>query len=195
MTLKQLSCEMKNIDSTWYQDLAEVGSAILTFLKCSKAYLFLTAAVAWLFSTYDIKHILILFAIATILDTITRIHADAISEKIAFNPFTLVFWTRIKSKGLKKMGRKVFVEYGIAVLITFFIDTLLFKNALHFQLLSLKLNIPIAAIIFFTGIEFWSVFENLEEAGYVNWLKRFFDLFSGFLPSKWKDVYEKLKTK
>lgn len=186
---------MKNSETSVYQNLAEVGTAILTFLKCSKAYLFLTAAVAWFFSTYDIKHILVLFVIATILDTITRIHAEAVKAKLSFNPFTLAFWLVIRSKGLKKMGRKIFVEYGIAVLIMFFIDTLLFKNTLHFELLSLKLNIPIAAIIFFTGIEFWSVFENLEDAGYVNWLKRFVDLFAGFLPSKWKDMYDKLKSK
>lgn len=186
---------MEKTASSWSEDLMEVGSAIVAFLKCSKAYLLLTAGAAWFFSTYDVKGILILFVIATVLDTITRIHADAKAAKLSFNPFQLQFWLRIKSKGLKKMGRKIFVEYGIAVIIAFFVDTLLFKNALHFKLLTLKLNIPIAAIIFFTGIEIWSVFENIEEAGMTNWLKKFLNLFSGFLPSKWKEVYEKLTKK
>jgi phage-related holin len=186
---------MEKTTSSLSKDLMEVGSAIVAFLKCSKAYLFLTAGAAWFFSTYDVKGILVLFIIATILDTITRIHADAINSKVRFNPFQLQFWMRIKSKGLKKMARKIFVEYGIAVIIAFSVDTLLFKNALHFQLLNLKLNIPIAAIIFFTGIEIWSIFENLEDAGMTNWLKQFLNLFSGFFPSKWKDFYDKLTKK
>ena len=178
---------------SFWEDCAEVGTAIVAFIKCSKIYLFIMAGISWLFSTYDIKGILIIFASATVLDTITRINADARNAKLPFKPYKMFFWRRIKSGGLKKMGRKIFVEYGIAVFMAFMLDIYLFKNTIHFNLLTLKLNIPMAAILFFTGIEIWSIFENIEEGGNINWLKRALNWFSDWIPEKWKKVFKKIK--
>ena len=171
----------------------EISATIFAFLKCSKIYIFIAGFFSWFFSTYPIENILMLFVIATILDTITKIHSIAKKKKLKFNPFKKYFWIQIESQGLKMMGRKVFLDYSIPVLVAFCVDTLIFKNGFHFDLLSLKLSIPSASILFFTCVEIWSIFENLEEAGGVNWLKRAIHWFSGFLPEKWRDVYDKMR--
>jgi hypothetical protein len=173
----------------------EITATILAFVKCSKVYIFFLAFASWFFSTYPIEDILLLFGIMTCLDTLTKIHAVAKSRKIPFNPFRKIFWLQIESPGLKLMGRKIFLDYSIPVLVIFCIDTLVFKNAIHFDLLTLKLSPPSAAILFFTGVEFWSIFENIEEAGGVNWLKKASYWFSGFLPEKWQEVLRKIKSK
>lgn len=174
---------------------SEISASILAFLKCSKIYIFLAGFFSWFFSTYPIEDILLLFAIATTLDTATKIHAVAKNKGLKFNPFKKYFWKQIESQGLKLMGRKIFMDYSLPVIIAFLVDTLIFKNALHFDLLSLKLSIPSAAILFFTCVELWSIFENLEEAGGTNWLKKGMNWFSGFLPEKWQEVYNKITNK
>lgn len=174
---------------------SEISASILAFLKCSKIYIFLAGFFSWLFSTYPIENILTLFVIATFLDTITRIHAVAKNKGLKFNPLKKYFWKQIESQGLKLMGRKIFMDYSLPVIVAFLVDTLIFKNALHFDLLSLKLSIPSAAILFFTCVEIWSIFENLEDAGGTNWLKKSTHWFSGFLPEKWQEVLNKITKK
>lgn len=171
----------------------EIYATIVAFLKCSKIYLFLVGFFSWFFSTYPIKDILILFVIATFIDTATRIHAISVKKGLIFNPLKKYFWKQIESQGLKLMGRKIFMDYSIPVIVAFCVDTLIFKNTLHFNLLELKLSIPSSAIIFFTGVEIWSIFENLEDAGGINWLKKATNWFSGFLPDKWQEVLNKMK--
>ena len=171
---------------------SEISASILAFLKCSKIYIFLAGFFSWFFSTYPIEDILLLFAIATTLDTATKIHAIAKSKGLKFNPLKKYFWKQIESQGLKLMGRKIFMDYSLPVLVAFFVDTLIFKNAFHFDLLTLKLSIPSASILFFTCVEIWSIFENLEDAGGTNWLKKATYWFSGFLPEKWQQVFNKI---
>ena len=174
---------------------SEISASILAFLKCSKAYIFLAGFFSWFFSTYPIEDILLLFVLSTLLDTITRIHAVAKNKGLKFNPLKKYFWKQIESQGLKLMGRKIFMDYSLPVIVAFLVDTLIFKNALHFDLLSLKLSIPSAAILFFTCVEIWSIFENLEDAGGTNWLKKSTHWFSGFLPEKWQEVINKITKK
>jgi hypothetical protein len=173
----------------------EIISSVVAFIKCSKIYLILAAFVSWFFSTYPIEKILLFFFIMTCLDTITKIHAIAKKKKIKFNPFKKIFWLQIESQGLKLMGRKIFLDYSIPIMMVFFVDTLIFKNAIHFNVLSLNLSPPAAAILFFGCVEFWSIFENIEEAGGVNWLKKASNWFSGFLPEKWQNVLDKILNK
>jgi|GEM_PF-6826862 len=181
---------MRQQNTTLSSDVIDIWTSAMAFLGVSKVYLFIIGGMAWIFSTYDVKGILILFAFLTVLDTITRMGADAKNFKI----YSYSFWKRMKSAGLKMMGRKIFVEYGIAVLIAFMIDIHLFKSALNFNVSVLKLNIPMCAILFFTGIELWSIFENLEEAGYKNWLKKGTKAISGFIPDKWQKIIDAIKS-
>lgn len=174
--------------------LTEYGTFLVAFVKASKIYLFFVAFFSWIFSTYDIKEILFLFMMATTLDTITRINTNAKLKGLYFNPFRKFFWLQIKSEGLKKMGRKVFFEYSVYVIVAFALDTWVFKNKLHFDFMSLKLNIPTFAILFFTGIEIWSIFENMEEGGTKNYLKIGLRFFNKFLPEKWQKIYNDVMT-
>lgn len=173
----------------------DVYLTIIAFLKCSKVYIFFVGFFSWFFSTYPIEHLLILFVIATVFDTVTKVHAVAKKKGLKFNPFRKYFWMQIESQGLKLMGRKIFMDYSIPVIVAFCVDTLLFKNTFHFDLMNLKLSIPSAAILFFTGVEIWSIFENIEEAGGTNWLKRAMNMFSGFLPEKWREFFDKIISK
>lgn len=185
----------KAVYKTFLQEVTEITAAIGAFVKYSKLYLVLVAGVSWFFSTYDIKGILLFFLTVTTIDTITRINADARNRGLVFNPTRLIFWLQIKSAGLKLWGRKVFVEYGIPVLLTFCIDTLIFKNTLHFNLLTLKLNLPMCSILFFSGVELWSIFENIEDAGHINWLKKGVKAVNGFIPPAWKQAIKILTKK
>lgn len=185
---------MKEQNATLSSDMIDIWSSAMAFLGVSKIYLFIIGGMAWIFSTYDVKGILILFTFLTTLDTITRMGADAKIEGQDFKVYSFRFWKRMKSSGLKMMGRKIFVEYGIAVLIAFMVDIHLFKSTLNFNVADFKLNVPMCAILFFTGIELWSVFENLEEAGYKNWLKKGTTAISGFIPDKWQKIIEVIKT-
>lgn len=185
---------MRDQNPTLSSDIIDVWTSAMAFLGVSKVYLFIIGGMAWIFSTYDLRGILILFTILTVLDTITRMGADAIADGEPFRIYSFRFWKRMKSAGLKMMGRKIFVEYGIAVLVAFMVDVHLFKSALNFNVSVLKLNIPMCAILFFTGIELWSVFENLEEAGYKNWLKRGTKAVSGFIPDKWTKIIDAIKS-
>ena len=103
---------------------SEISASILAFLKCSKAYIFLAGFFSWFFSTYPIEDILLLFVLSTLLDTITRIHAVAKNKGLKFNPLKKYFWKQIESQGLKLMGRKIFMDYSLPVIVAFLVDTL-----------------------------------------------------------------------
>lgn len=177
----------KNFSFTEY--ISDTFDGMVAWLQCSKLYLFFSGITAWFFSTYQIHGILCFFALATTLDTITRIHADSVKLGLKFNPFKMYFWLRIHSSGLKAMGRKIFLEYTFPIIMATGFDYWVLKSKFHFDVMSLHLNIPSAGILFFALVETWSIFENLEDAGHVNWTKKIFNVGKKHLPSKLKDIF------
>lgn len=160
--------------------------------KFSKLFLALSTTLAWFFSTYtDLWFAIKLFCLATVLDTISSIHKGSKAQKLKFKPWKLYFWKQIKSEYLRVWMIKIFYEYAILLIIIFAVDIWVFKNALQFELLTLKLNPPIFALYIFSAIEIWSIFENLEEAGHKNILKMGINWFSDFIPEKYKKVLKK----
>lgn len=156
-------------------------------IKSSKLFLAISAFISVFLTLYvNFPTALVYFFIATTLDTITRIDCNARSKKLKFNPFKKYFWFQIKSDLIRVWFHKVFKEYLLYVIIAFAVDILLLKSAYKFYVLSFKLDLPTAVILFFSANETWSLFENREEAGYKNWLKVGLKACTHFFPETWK---------
>lgn len=155
-----------------------------------KAYLFISTTISGILSYHvELEDSLTIFSIVVILDSITRIHANAKKKGLKFNPFTLYFWKEIKSKGLRVMCEKVFLEYGVYLLIAFAVDKYILEQMIIFEFNSKHLTLPILAIWIFSFIEIWSIAENVEDAGG----KNIFKLIGELLPEKLQNILENLK--
>jgi hypothetical protein len=149
-------------------------------------YLAISLAVSSFLAFYtDIKTAFFAFAILTILDTITRINANAKNKGLKFNPFKAYFWAEIQSGELRNMLQKVVMEYGVYLIIAFVIDALIFKNSVLFEIYDRKMTLPVIALHVFSGIELWSIGENIADAGGVNIFKRVVH----FLPEKYQKIF------
>ena len=132
---------------------------------------------------YKVDMAFFCFILITCLDTLTRVHADAVSKKIKFNPLKAYFWREFKSGKFRNMLRKIFYEYGVYLIIAFILDTLVFENLL-ISIYGEKLTLPVIALYIFSFIELWSIGENIDEAGGVNIFKRIIK----FLPEKIQEI-------
>lgn len=166
----------------------------VTYLKAlpvaQKSYIFLTTTISGILSYHtELQSSLTIFSIVILLDSITRIHADAKKKKLKFNPFQLYFWKEIKSKGLRKMCEKLFLEYGVYLLIAFAVDKYILEQMILFEFNSKHLTLPILALWIFSFIEIWSIAENVEDAGGRN----IFKLAHELLPEKMQSILTNLK--
>lgn len=156
-----------------------------------KIYIFISSTISGILSYHvELEDSLTIFSIVVILDSITRIHTNAKKKGLKFNPFALYFWKEIKSKGLREMCEKVFLEYGVYLLIAFAVDKYILEQMVIFEFNSKHLTLPILAIWIFSFIEIWSVAENVEDAGG----KNIFKLINELLPEKLQSLIEKLKS-
>ncbi len=154
-------------------------------------YIFISSTISGILSYHvELEDSLTIFSVVVILDSITRIHANAKKKGLKFNPFALYFWKEIKSKGLREMCEKVFLEYGVYLLIAFAVDKYILEQMVIFEFNSKHLTLPILAIWIFSFIEIWSVAENVEDAGG----KNIFKLINELLPEKLQSLIEKLKS-
>jgi hypothetical protein len=138
---------------------------------------------AFLTAYYKIDMAFFCFILITSLDTITRVHADAIKKNLVFNPFKAYFWREFKSDKFREMLNKVFLEYGVYLVIAFILDTLVFDKLL-LNIYGQRLTLPVIALYLFSFIELWSIGENIDEAGGVNIFKRIVHL----LPEKVQEI-------
>lgn len=90
---------------------------------------------------------------------------------------------------MREMCEKLFLEYGIYLLIAFAVDNYILDQMVLFEFNKIPLTLPILAIWIFTFIEVWSIAENVEDAGGRNIFKLVYD----FLPDKMKMVLDNLK--
>lgn len=125
------------------------------------------------------------FILITCLDTLTRVHADAVKKGLVFNPFRFYFWKEFKSGRFRDMLHKIFYEYGVYLIIAFILDRLVFEHIL-INIYGKKLTLPVIALYIFSFIELWSVGENIDEAGGINIFKRVIS----FLPQKIQDIVD-----
>lgn len=153
-----------------------------------KAYLWLTSFISGVLAYYTDLHLAVYFFLgATTLDTITSIHAKSVAKGLKFNPFKLYFWKEITSGGLRDWAKKVFLEYGIYLIIAFMIDEWVLKRMVLFEFFGRKLTLPVIALYLFSFIEVWSIGENIEEAGGNNLFKKILH----FLPEKYQQIFKK----
>jgi hypothetical protein len=162
----------------------ELYSFCSTFIH--EVYLTICLAISSFLAFYtDIKSAFFAFVILTILDTVTRINANAKNKGLKFNPFKRYFWAEIQSGELRIMLQKVVMEYGIYLIIAFVIDVLIFKNSVLFEIYNRKMTLPVISLYVFSGIELWSIGENIADAGGVNIFKRIIH----FLPEKYQKIF------
>lgn len=70
-----------------------------------KIYIFISSTISGILSYHvELEDSLTIFSIVVILDSITRIHANAKKKGLKFNPFALYFWKEIKSNDWSKKG-------------------------------------------------------------------------------------------
>ncbi|MUV02102.1 hypothetical protein GN157_00120 [Flavobacterium rakeshii] len=150
-----------------------------------KIWIALSTIIAGVLSCYtDLNLALILFAIATTLDTATAIHAQATIKGLRFNPVKGYFWKEISSTGLRNWMKKMLWEYGIYLIMAFAIDQCVLKNMILFKVLGRELTLPVLAVYLFAFIEMWSIGENIERAGGINIFKRILS----FIPEKYQKL-------
>ena len=155
--------------------------------KINKLYLMIITFISTVLTYHtSLRTALYAFLIITILDTITRIHADATKEGLKFNPFKRYFYGQIKSEGLRNMMSKIFLQYGVYLIIAFTIDYYILDKAVLLNYNDKGLTLPIISLYIFSGIEIWSIGENIEESGGVNLIKRLLH----FLPEKIQKIFK-----
>ena len=155
--------------------------------KINKLYLMIITFISTVLTYHtSFKTALYAFLIVTVLDTITRIHADATKEGLKFNPFKRYFYGQIKSEGLRNMMSKIFLQYGVYLIIAFTIDYYILDKAVLLNYNDKGLTLPIISLYIFSGIEIWSIGENIEESGGVNLIKRLLH----FLPEKIQKIFK-----
>lgn len=152
-----------------------------------KFYLWLVSFMSGVLAYYTDLHLAFyIFLGATTLDTITSIHAASIKKGLKFNPFKAYFWKEITSGGLRDWSKKVFLEYGIYLIIAFMINEWVLKRMVLFEVFDRKLTLPVIALYLFSFIEIWSIGENIEKAGGTNLFKKVLH----FLPDKYQKIFK-----
>lgn len=168
-----------------FEDFKIIMHDISHFTK--EIYLTISLFISTALAHYtDIKTALFAFLIITLIDTTTRINADALKKGLKFNPFKKYFWLEIKSTGLRDMCKKIFSEYFMYLIIAFVVDVLIFKQEFLIEFMGRKLTLPVISLYIFSAVEIWSIAENIEDAGGVNLLKRVMH----FLPEKWQLLFK-----
>lgn len=172
--------------------IAEFVVYLKTLPIAQKIYLFLSTTISGILSYHtELESSLKVFFAVIVLDTFTRIHANAKNKGLKFNPFKAYFWKEIKSKGIRKMFEKLFLEYCVYILIAFIVDKYVLEQMTLLEFNSKHLTLPILTIWLFSFTEMWSIAENIEEAGGRNVFKVVIDL----LPDKFKSVIKALEKK
>lgn len=172
--------------------------SLTVFFASSKAYISISLISAYFISnSIDLINSIIMFLIATSLDTLTSIHAGATKKGLKFNPFKLYFWKEIKSGLLRVWLKKVFFEYAIYLIIAFCLDILIIQQQLQNfsipilqnDIVNFSLNLPVFVLWVLIALEIWSVGENLESTGRINLIKRFAKFLEQYLPEKFKAFF------
>jgi hypothetical protein len=174
----------------FFKNIQETFFGINLFMK--EMYLAVCIFISSFLAHYtDIKTAFWAFIIITILDTTTRINAEAVKKGLVFNPFKGYFWAEIKSGGLRDMCKKIFSEYFVYLIISFVIDILIFKQNFLIDFMDRKLTLPVIALYVFSAVELWSIGENIEDSGGTNIFKRVIHL----LPEKVQKIVQPNNTK
>lgn len=155
-----------------------------------KLYLKITLLLSTVCGAYfGLRQSFIVLSILIFLDSVTRIHATAVKKGIKFNPFRLQFWLVIKSKGLKLALNKALLQYGIYFIMAFIIDKYILNQLVIVNFNDNGYTLPVVTMWICSGIEVWSIGENIEDAGGVNLPKRLVH----FLDEKYQQIFKKTK--
>lgn len=172
--------------------IIEFGDYLIALPLTQKIYLLISTTISGLLAYHtELKSSLSVFILVIILDSVTRVHANAKKRGLKFNPFKKYFWLEIKSKGLRNMCEKFFLEYCIYLLIAFAVDNYILEQMTILEFNSKHLTLPILALWLFSFIEMWSIAENIEDSGGRNIFKIVLEL----LPEKIKIIIENLNRK
>tara|TARA_R110000822_G_scaffold227017_1_gene359626 strand:+ start:1206 stop:1721 length:516 start_codon:yes stop_codon:yes gene_type:complete len=109
-------------------------------------------------------------SIIILIDMITGIRKSLFAKGIKLNPFNIVFWKGIESKGLRSTWRKTY-EYGIGIIVFSVFESLVFKGQ-KINIFENIFSITEFAVITACVVEIYSVFENMEAVSGRNLLKK-----------------------
>lgn len=155
-------------------------------------YLKLSLFISGVLSLYvGLESSLRVLGIMLLLDTFTRIHSEAKKLNTPFNPFRKPFWKVIKSKGLKLMLNKAFMQYGIYFIIAYYLDKHILQQLTVITFQEQDYTLPVIVVWLCIGVEIWSVGENIEEAGGINIPKRILH----FLDEKYQKIFKTIEVK
>lgn len=137
----------------------------------------------------DIKTALTGLLLLILIDLVTGIIGSYTVNKIPFNPFKKIFYTSLKSNGLRQTWKKTY-EYLIGVIAITVIEIAIIGQ-LYIEVLGRTYSLTELAILVAGGIEVWSIFENLEKVSKENFLRKLVLL----LPEKLQFLFTRTPTK
>lgn len=125
-----------------------------------------------------------------ILDLITGISKNLYNQGKPFNPLKLYFWKSIKSYLLRRTWKKGY-EYGLGIIVVLIFDTMVWGGDSRVMLVNKIFTFSELSVIIASGIEIWSIGENIEEITGSNFIKR----FTRILPYKMQKIVNKKDVK
>ncbi len=134
----------------------------------------------------DIRPALIGLAILLVLDFVTGVRKSFIVSEIKFNPLKKITWQKFSSTGMRQSWRKTY-EYVIGILAFGVLEAFFIKGAV-IPLGETGYKITEFAVIVAAIVELYSIFENIEQSGGTNVLKKLLDMV---IPEKVKEKFIK----
>ena len=120
---------------------------------------------------------LIGLALIIFIDLLTGIRKSHYKEGVRFTPFTMKFWSVIKSKHLRSTWRKTY-EYGMGIVVFAVFESMVLKLD-PFAIGTAVFTLTELAVITAVLVEMYSIFENMEAVSGNNLLKRLSFLLPG----------------
>tara|TARA_R110000765_G_scaffold423157_1_gene531611 strand:+ start:355 stop:753 length:399 start_codon:yes stop_codon:yes gene_type:complete len=124
-------------------------------------------------------------AILITIDLFTAIVRSFRIEKIPFKFFKRKTWLVIKS-GLLRLTLRKSYEYGLLLIVVAIVESYIL-GVTPVALAGKSFTLTELSVIIPSGIEIWSIFENIEGVTNRNILKKFIS----FLPTKLQNLFSK----
>ena len=118
----------------------------------------------------SMKTTLVALSIIIFIDMITGIRKDLHIKKTPFNPAKKLFWSGLKSSGMRATWRKTY-EYGIGILVFAIMDGLVLGQT-SINLMGNTLSITELSVSMACLVEIYSIYENMEAVSGNNLFKK-----------------------
>tara|TARA_R110000764_G_scaffold20407_2_gene52403 strand:- start:3330 stop:3830 length:501 start_codon:yes stop_codon:yes gene_type:complete len=119
------------------------------------------------------------------IDLLTGIIRSFKEQNVCFNIFKVSTWNVIKSRLLRGTLRKSY-EYGILIIVVAIMEAFVL-GVMPITLIGKVFTLTELSVVVCSGIETWSIFENIEPITKSNILKK----FASFLPKPLQNLFSK----